>query len=90
MYADTLPELHEMAARIGMRRSWFQSNGVSLPHYDLVASRRSAAISFGAVEHDRRQMVTFLRAWRDKERGGATSLPKEEPRESERQGPAVQ
>lgn len=40
----SLTELHEMAKKIGMRREWFQGD-----HYDLVASRRSLAIKYGAV-----------------------------------------
>lgn len=59
MYADTLDELHEMAERIGMRRAWFQDN-LKLPHYDLVPKRRALAVKFGAIEHDRRAMVSFL------------------------------
>jgi hypothetical protein len=64
MYADSLWELHRMAVAIGMKRSWFQSHA-RLPHYDLVESRREAAVHFGAIEHTRREMVTFMRS-RDK------------------------
>lgn len=39
MWADTLEELHAMAARIGMRRAWFQDKP-SFPHYDLVPTRK--------------------------------------------------
>ncbi len=63
MYADTLDELHEMAARIGMRRSWFQ-NKPSLPHYDLTINRRIMAIKAGAVEHTSMQLRDFIRARR--------------------------
>ncbi len=60
MYADSLEELHGMASRIGMRRSWFQDRA-SLPHYDLVASSRALAVRLGAVEHDHWRMVEFMR-----------------------------
>lgn len=61
MIADTESELHEMAAKIGMKRSWFQNkNKHSLPHYDLVASRRKAAISQGAIEIDRKELSRRL------------------------------
>jgi hypothetical protein len=54
MTADTEQELHEMAAKIGMKRSWFQSGDrQSIPHYDLVRSKRMLAIKHGAVEIDR-------------------------------------
>jgi hypothetical protein len=52
MFADTLAELHEMAAAIGMDREWFQP--LSFPHYDVSLSRRAVAVSKGAVEVDRR------------------------------------
>jgi hypothetical protein len=61
MYADTLEELHAMARAIGMRREWFQAKD-KLPHYDLVATRRTAAVEHGAVEHTREQMVQFMRS----------------------------
>jgi hypothetical protein len=61
MYADTLDELHTMAKRIGMQRAWFQ-NKPKLPHYDLVPTRRAAAVSAGAVEHTRAEMVAFISA----------------------------
>ncbi len=64
MYADTLEELHSMALKIGMKLSWFQ-NKESLQHYDLVASRRKLAIRYGAISHNRQQLVDFMRKIRD-------------------------
>jgi hypothetical protein len=61
MYADTTPELHQFAERIGLKRSWFQDK--SVPHYDLVASKRVLAVRQGAVEHTVRDAVTY---WRDR------------------------
>ena len=46
--ADTVDELHSFAARIGMKRSWFQDHPL-LKHYDLVRSRRERALVLGAV-----------------------------------------
>lgn len=63
MYADTLKELHAMATSIGLKREWFQDHK-SMAHYDLVESRRIAAIQFGAIEHNKYQMVNFMRASR--------------------------
>lgn len=48
-------KLHEIAAKIGMRREWFQDK--SLPHYDLVPTRRAMAILEGAVETDLREWL---------------------------------
>lgn len=45
--ADTLEELHAFAARLGMKREWFQPK--STPHYDLTASKRERALELGAV-----------------------------------------
>lgn len=52
-----------MATRIGLKREWFQDHK-SMPHYDLVESRRVAAVQFGATEHNKYQMVNFIRAAR--------------------------
>lgn len=62
MVADTVAELHAMAAMIGMRREWFQP--LSSPHYDVCASRRVLAIRAGAVQIDRRQLAVLIRARR--------------------------
>jgi len=55
MTADTLEELHEMADKIGMKRSWFQKSKKDVPHYDLVASRRKLAVKYGAIELTRNE-----------------------------------
>jgi hypothetical protein len=65
MYADTEKELHKMAAKIGLKRSWFQDKGTSLKHYDLIASKRFLAVQNGAVEHSLKQMVAFMRKQRE-------------------------
>ena len=43
-----IEELHEFAARIGLKLTWFQSK--SLPHYGLTAYMRKKAVAAGAVE----------------------------------------
>ena len=42
-----LSELHQMAARLGLQRSWFQ-NTSGHPHYDLTPGKRAQAIRCGA------------------------------------------
>jgi hypothetical protein len=56
MQADTLDELHEFAARIGLRREWFQSKPgrPENDHYDLTRAVRDLAISLDATAEDRR------------------------------------
>ncbi len=49
MWADSLDELHAFAARLGLKRAWFQNNP-KLPHYDLTAARRARAINLGAEQ----------------------------------------
>lgn len=60
MLADTEIELHEMADAIGVNRKWFQSNASS-PHYDICKSKRLEAVKLGAVEADRRTIVSIIR-----------------------------
>ena len=71
MIADSLDELHAMADRIGMQRSWFQDpknstkqTPISFPHYDVAASKRTLAIKFGAIDCDRKTFVDHLRRLR--------------------------
>lgn len=47
--ADSAEELHAFAAKIGMKRAWFQDHRL-LPHYDLIASKRALAVALGAIE----------------------------------------
>lgn len=70
MFADTLAELHAMAAAIGMDRAWFQP--LSFPHYDVSLSRREVALRLGAIEVDRQRGCEIRRAkraqgWSDEE-----------------------
>jgi len=45
---SSLSELHQMAARLGLRRAWFQ-NKPTHPHYDLTPAKRAQAIRLGAL-----------------------------------------
>lgn len=63
LIADTNEELHQFAARLGLKRSWFQAKA-SGPHYDLTAGRRARAVELGAVELDDRPFHAILKAWR--------------------------
>lgn len=48
MTGTDIDELHEMAKKIGLRRSWFQDS--TFPHYDLTNSKRKLAIAEGCTE----------------------------------------
>jgi hypothetical protein len=63
-------ELHALATRIGLKRSWFQTHG-TLRHYDCVPSKRAAAIRCGAVETSLRN---YLRERRDTLRSTAVTV----------------
>jgi hypothetical protein len=61
LIADTLEELHAVAAAAGLRKEWFQKPPkASVPHYDLTESRREAAIAAGAIALERREFVAQL------------------------------
>lgn len=59
LMADTLDELHDFAARLGIPRRAFQDK-TSGAHYDVTAQLRERAIALGAVpisrHHDRELM----------------------------------
>lgn len=63
LIADTNEELHAFAARLGLRRTWFQP-AASGPHYDLTAGRRALALRLGAVELEDRPFHEVLKRWR--------------------------
>lgn len=42
-----LADLHRMAARLGLKRSWFQDEPRH-PHYDVTPSKRALALRLGA------------------------------------------
>lgn len=62
--ADSLEELHAMADKLGLRRSWFQTRPV--PHYDTCQTFRAKAVKLGAVEADRRKVAELVRYWKAK------------------------
>lgn len=48
LMADSLEELVEFGAKIGMRRAWLQRKPSGV-HFDVVEPRRQAAIALGAI-----------------------------------------
>ncbi len=56
LIADSDAELHAVAARIGMKREWFQGD-----HYDVPLTRRDPAIAAGAIPVTYRQAGAMRR-----------------------------
>lgn len=56
LVADSLPELHQFAAKLGLRQAWFQARSV-YPHYDVTLSVRDKALGMGATLGDRRTIL---------------------------------
>ncbi len=54
MLTTDIDELHALAARIGLKREWFQDK--TFPHYDVTASKRRQAIAAGAIPIDNREI----------------------------------
>lgn len=54
LQADDVDELHAFAARLGLKRSWFQSRPgrPEMDHYDCTKSKRALALKLGAVDED--------------------------------------
>ena len=63
---ESVDELHEFAARLGIERRRFQGD-----HYDGPAEMRERAIALGATPVDARELVRRLRAAGLRRRGGA-------------------
>lgn len=56
LQADTEEELHAFAARLGLKRAWFQGHmRPELVHYDLTRSKRDQALRLGAVAETGRE-----------------------------------
>lgn len=70
LQADTPEALHEFAARLGLKREWFQSRPgrPDHDHYDLTRSRRAEAITLGAVPETVREGVARRRSLGDRPR----------------------
>ncbi|UVH57188.1 DUF4031 domain-containing protein [Variovorax paradoxus] len=72
LVADSLDELHQFAARLGLKRGWFQDMA-SYPHYDVTMSVRERALAFGALPARKRQMIASATLLRDQLRSIQTA-----------------
>ena len=53
---STEEDLHAFAARLGLRREWFQKHRVA-DHYDLTVGKRARAVALGAVFMSARDQI---------------------------------
>ena len=61
---EGLAELHKIAKAIGLKRAWFQQGIGSIPHYDVVPTKRRLAIAQGAIEATREESIKHFKAYR--------------------------
>ena len=71
MTADTKDELHEFAAQLGLKRSWFQDKPYGQWHYDVTKTVRARAVKAGAVEIGH-TLEDFARVWHKPGREGVS------------------
>lgn len=57
MIADTSEELLQMVDRISVKRKWIQYAGTPKEHFDICWTKRKLAVSAGALEVTRRELV---------------------------------
>jgi hypothetical protein len=56
LVADDLGELHDFAAKLGLKKEWFQNHRIQ-PHYDITAAKREQAIKLGAIPIETKEMA---------------------------------
>ena len=60
LVATSIERLHAFAESIGLKKTWFQ-NHPRHPHYDIIKSKRKAAVKAGAVLVNKKTIVEFCR-----------------------------
>jgi hypothetical protein len=59
----SMAELHLFAARLGLKRAWFQEEiDPRLGHYDLTPALRALAVELGAIEMPGIELIQLLDA----------------------------
>lgn len=62
--SDDVAEPHAFAARLGLKRAWFQSRSI-VPHYGLSPAKRELAVRHGAVVMEAREQARRRREQRN-------------------------
>ena len=65
MIADSTEELLRMVDSIGVQRKWIQKAGTYKEHFDIAKSKRRLAVSAGAIECSRQDLVRRMHRRRD-------------------------
>lgn len=65
LVASDIETLHEFAAKIGLKKCWFQNKKKKgkvqpQPHYDLRVTKHEIALAHGAKKVARRDLLIFL------------------------------
>lgn len=62
LFADSEDELHIFAAKLGLRREWYQDHhpNSAFHHYDITENKRREAIKLGAVAITWRQRAEMI------------------------------
>lgn len=74
LMADSIQELHEFAANIGLSKRAFH-RGARYPHYDVTFSQRRRALQHGAVAITARDAVRIGRRIAEPARQAALDIP---------------
>lgn len=62
MFADSIPELHDFAKNLGIKKCWFSNKrGKNQPHYDVPLRKVTMALVNGARLVDWRETPSRLR-----------------------------
>lgn len=64
MVADNHYELMQMARRLALKPEWLQRGGTYREHFDISQTKRRAAIKFGAIPVNSRDLVRITSAKR--------------------------
>lgn len=63
LVADSIDELHAFAARLGLKKEWFQERTM-YPHYDVTVNVKARALTMGACPGDKRTIITCAKRLR--------------------------
>lgn len=78
MSADSLAELHEFAASVGIKRCWFH-RGSAYPHYDVTGEQREHAVQAGAKAVTTRELLPIAKALRKPSKPARPGNPEIQP-----------